>query len=72
MTWFKNTYLASYDDQTAVIAVPNIFIKQQLERKYNELIAETLKKNGVTPTRITYKITSGERLGRLPTTSPSW
>ena len=59
MTWFKNTYLASYDDNTAVITVPNIFIKQQLERKYNDLIAETLKKNGVDSAQIVYKITSG-------------
>jgi chromosomal replication initiator protein len=58
MTWFKNTSLASHDSQTAVITVPNIFIKQQLERKYNDLIAETLKKNGINPSQITYKIAS--------------
>lgn len=58
VTWFKNTQLSSYDDESVIIAVPNIFIKQQLERKYNELISETLKKNGVSATNITYKIAS--------------
>src|SRR3954468_22543123 len=56
MTWFKQTQLLKYDDEAAVIGVPNVFIKQQLERKYNDLIADTLKKNGLTPSRIDYKI----------------
>ena len=64
MTWFKNTHLASHDNQTTVITVPNIFIKQQLERKYNELILETLKKNGINPHQITYKIASASSLAR--------
>jgi len=59
MTWFKNTELLSHNDQAAIIGVPNIFIKQQLERKYNELITDTLAKNGITPETIVYKITSG-------------
>jgi chromosomal replication initiator protein len=59
MTWFKNTELISHNDETAVIGVPNIFIKQQLERKYTELITDTLAKNGITPKTVTYKITSG-------------
>lgn len=59
MTWFKNTSLLSHSDDSAVIGVPNIFIKQQLERKYNDLIAETLQKNGVVATDIIYKIVSG-------------
>ncbi|HSW37385.1 MAG TPA: chromosomal replication initiator protein DnaA [Candidatus Saccharimonadales bacterium] len=56
LTWFKNTRLLKQDDETLVIGVPNVFIKQQLERKYNDLIAETLKKNGVSPVNIEYKI----------------
>lgn len=56
MTWFKQTQLLKHDDETAVIGVPNVFIKQQLERKYNDLIADTLKKNGLHPDHIEYKI----------------
>ncbi|HWT55622.1 MAG TPA: chromosomal replication initiator protein DnaA [Candidatus Microsaccharimonas sp.] len=57
MTWFKNTELVSVSDEAVIIAVPNIFIKQQLERKYNDLVTDVLKKNGIQST-ITYKIAS--------------
>ena len=47
VTWFKNTHLLRYKDDTLVVGVPNVFIKQQLERKYNQLVVVTLAKNGV-------------------------
>jgi chromosomal replication initiator protein len=56
VTWFKNTQLLQQTDDFVVIGVPNVFIKQQLERKYNELITATLAKNGINPERIDYKI----------------
>lgn len=56
VTWFKKTQLLQHTDEAVVIGVPNVFIKQQLERKYNDLILATLKKNGVEPNRIDYKI----------------
>lgn len=56
MTWFKHTQLLRYDQESAIIGVPNVFIKQQLERRYNDLIVETLRKNGVEPQQIVYKI----------------
>ena len=58
ITWFKNTSLLKEKDGALVIGVPNVFIKQQLERKFNQLILDTLKKNGVEPTSIDYKISS--------------
>jgi chromosomal replication initiator protein len=58
LTWFKNTELVKSDDLTVVIGVPNIFIKQQLERKYNGLISEVLGKNGLKPQSIEYKIST--------------
>jgi len=58
VTWFKNTCLLKQKDGIYIIGVPNIFIKQQLERKFNDLIKETLKKNGVDPKGIEYKISS--------------
>jgi len=58
VTWFKNTALLQSASDAIVIGVPNIFIKQQLERKYNDLILETLKKNGVVVSSIDYKIHS--------------
>lgn len=61
MTWFKNTQLVQQTDDLVVIGVTNVFVKQQLEHKYSELVAQTLKKNGVTPERIEYKIVSGQK-----------
>lgn len=58
ITWFKNTALLKQTEDQVVIAVPNIFIKQQLEKKYAALIAETLTKNGVTAKTIIFKIQS--------------
>ncbi len=56
ITWFKNTVLLKQDDERIIIGVPNIFIKQQLERKYNDLIIETLRKNGTNVGQVEYKI----------------
>lgn len=56
MTWFKNTSLLKHASGMAVVGVPNIFIKQQLERKYDELVTATLRKNGIDVTSVEYKI----------------
>lgn len=58
VTWFKNTRLLRQKDQALVIGVPNVFIKQQLEKKYNQLIVDTLTKNGFEPEKVEYKIYS--------------
>ncbi len=59
VTWFKNTKMLRHKDNVLVIGVPNVFIKQQLERKYNDMVLETLAKNGIVPERVDYKIHSG-------------
>lgn len=65
MTWFKNTTLIdNSDDGEIIIAVPNIFAKQQLEVKFNEQITETLRKNGVTVKHVTYTISSNSATKR--------
>jgi chromosomal replication initiator protein len=64
VTWFKNTQLLRQKDNILTIGVPNVFIKQQLERKYNQLIVDTLAKNGVSPERVDYKIYSGITLNK--------
>jgi chromosomal replication initiator protein len=58
MTWFKNTTMLD-DGKTSglvVIGVPNVFIKQQLERKYSELMSEILSKNGLSVDAVEYRI----------------
>ena len=58
VTWFKPTQLLSYTETAAVIGVPNVFIKQQLERKYADLIRSTLAKNGIIAEVIEYKMSA--------------
>ena len=58
LTWFKNTQLLRHDADKVIVGVPNVFIKQQLEKKYNDLVTETLRKNGVTTPVVEYKIQS--------------
>jgi chromosomal replication initiator protein len=59
VTWFKNTQLIKLKDDIAVVGVPNIFVKNQLERKFNDLVLEILSKNGSSPDRVEYKIHTG-------------
>lgn len=59
VTWFKNTHLLRTDESLTVIGVPNVFIKQQLERKYADTIRDILAKNGIVSSRIDFKIHSG-------------
>lgn len=58
VTWFKNTCLLKQSGDTAVIGVPNVFIKHHLETKYAKIIAETLQKHGVTVKEVKFKISS--------------
>ncbi len=69
-TFFKNTKLLRNKDDVVVIGVPNVFIKQQLEHKFNQLIADTLKKNGITPSTIEYKIHSTNTLHKKTDDEP--
>jgi chromosomal replication initiator protein len=56
VTWFKSTQLLQADSSRVIIGVPNIFIKQQLEKKYQELLLDVLDKNGVHPEVVEFKI----------------
>lgn len=58
VAWFKNTELVEHSGSTLTVSVPNIFAKQQLEKKYNDLIVTTLKRNGIATPAITYTIHS--------------
>jgi chromosomal replication initiator protein len=56
VTWFKNTRLVDFADGVATIGVQNVFIKQQLERKYADVISTSLEKNDVHTSGIVFKI----------------
>ncbi len=68
ITWFKNTRLLKQQDEILIIGVPNVFVKQQLEHKFNQLVTDTLKKNGVEPKQIEYKIHSLAVTNKKPVT----
>jgi chromosomal replication initiator protein len=58
VTWFKNTCLLKNSEDTIVVGVTNIFMKQTLEKRYSQLIGDTLAKNGIVAKNIEFKITS--------------
>ncbi len=64
VTWFKNTRLIEQSDEKLIVGVPNIFVKSQLEHKFNQLIAEVLQKNGVGTKTIEYRIQSASPSSR--------
>jgi len=64
VTWFKHTEIIRNQDDVLIVGVPNIFVKNQLERKFNDLIVQVLAKNGVKPERIDYKIHSASYAGQ--------
>jgi len=59
VTWFKNTQLLRQKGGVVVVGVPNVFVKNQLERKFNDLVSEILAKNGVVAEQVEYKIHTG-------------
>ena len=46
-TWFKNTTILSKDQNAVVVSVPNGFIKEWLENKFNKKILQSIR--GLTP-----------------------
>lgn len=69
-TWFKNTRLLKVDDEKVVVGAPNVFIKQQLESKFNDLIVQSLENNGLTPAAVEYKILPASSLHRKVEDNP--
>ncbi len=62
VTWFKNTRIVKQKDGVFVIGVGNVFIKNQLEQRYDNLIKSTLKKNGVRLKAVEYKVVPSANL----------
>lgn len=56
-TWFKNTFISSFENNRVVIAVPNTFTKAWLEKKYHEAIVKSLRAaSGQSIREVTYKV----------------
>jgi len=43
-TWFKNTFISCFDNESIIIGVPNTFTKAWLEKKYHIAILKALQK----------------------------
>lgn len=79
VTWFKNTRLLKIKDGVLIVGVANVFVKQQMEKKYNKLLTDILTKNGVKVERMEFKIHAGivvkkqpeDELVSTPTAKPS-
>lgn len=57
ITWFKDTFISSFEDGRVVVCVPNAFVKRWLEEKYHKSITNALE--NITKQKITeiiYKI----------------
>lgn len=42
-TWFRNTNIATYDNERVIINVPNVFTKEYLAKKYHQTILKALR-----------------------------
>ena len=52
VTWFKDTFLSSFENGRAIVCVPNAFVKKWLEEKYHKNIVNSLEN---TPPRHTLR-----------------
>ncbi|MEK7582577.1 MAG: DnaA N-terminal domain-containing protein, partial [Patescibacteria group bacterium] len=43
-TWFKNTLIVSQDPNMILVSVPNGFVKEWLENKFNRAILQSIRK----------------------------
>lgn len=58
-TWFKNTFISSYEDGKIIIGVPNTFTRAWLEKKYHKEISTALENiKGEKIKEIVYKVES--------------
>jgi len=56
-TWFKNTFISSFENCRVIICVPNTFTKAWLEKKYHKEIANAFKSVGSAEIKeIIYKV----------------
>lgn len=57
ITWFKNTFISSFENGKVIISVPNTFTKSWLEQKHHDAIAKALRATTSVPIReIHYRV----------------
>ena len=63
--YWANTRPVSYDGNEMVFEVPNLFVRKNLQTKYDKMMRDVLAKNGLTPATLTYIIPSGTKKPRI-------
>ncbi len=56
-TWFKDTYIAKFDDGSILLSVPNNFVEEWLSSKFHTLILKSLRNISTTIHSLEYVIT---------------
>lgn len=70
-TWFKNTFLLSFEEGVVTIGVPNDFTKKWLETKYHQFIVKALRRISDDDIRsVEYTISSKPKGTAAPTATP--
>ncbi|MFH0840764.1 MAG: DnaA N-terminal domain-containing protein, partial [bacterium] len=60
-TWFKKTFISSYEESLVIVSVPNIFTKTWLENKYYKQIIDAFKNITKDPAiKVVYQISKNE------------
>lgn len=59
VTWFKNSRLLRHKDGVMTIGVTNIFMKQQLSGKWNQMLMDILIRNGIDVQSLEFKVQTG-------------
>ena len=60
-TYFSTSRLISSENGRVMIGVPSVFIKTQMERKYNAVIRAALQSTGMTYKSLEFMVGAGER-----------
>ncbi|MHB8903832.1 MAG: chromosomal replication initiator protein DnaA [Patescibacteria group bacterium] len=71
VTWFKDTFISSFEEGRVVVCVPNAFVKRWLEEKYHKNIISALE--NITKQKITeiiYKIELKKNGGSFQISDP--
>ncbi len=61
-TWFKNTQVISIDGDHVVVAVPNVFTKEWLEKKYHPQILDAIRHSAPPVNSIEYRVGSAKNI----------
>lgn len=72
ITWFKDTSILSDEDGHVIVAVPNFFTKEWLEKKYHQDIQTALTKVNSAVKTVEYKVaTAGSKSKKATSPTPS-